>query len=91
MGRETYLRGGVKIDQRVTARALDRVADWLDIADSQTVTTVYPEIPESQDYGEIATGWCWAALLIADMVDAPSEALHRLASAIRGMYVPTDT
>src|SRR5580658_7855852 len=32
MGRETYLRSGKSIDQRVTARALDRVADWLDMS-----------------------------------------------------------
>ena len=90
MGRETYLRGGRSIDQRVTARALDRVADWLDIADSQTVTAVYPEMPETDDVQELVVGWCWAALLIADMTDAPTEALHALASAIRSMYVPTD-
>ncbi len=91
MGREMYLRGGKKIDQQITAKALDRVADWLDIADSQTVTAVYPEIPETDDVQELVVGWCWAALLIADMTDAPSEALHRLAGAIRNLYVPTDT
>lgn len=87
MGRETYLRGDRKIDQRVTARCLDRVADWLDIADSQTVTAVYPDLPETEDPAELATAWSWAAILIADMTDAPSESMHALATAIRGMYV----
>jgi hypothetical protein len=91
MGRETYLRGGQSIDQRITARCLDRVADWLDIADAQTIASVYPELPEAESEKDLAVGWCWAAILIADMTDAPTEALHALAHAIRSMYVPTDT
>lgn len=87
MGRETYLRGHRSIDQRVTARCLDRVADWLDIADAQTVAAVYPELPETEDDKELATAWSWAAILVADMTDAPSDALHALATAIRRMYV----
>lgn len=91
MTRESFLRGERKIDQRVTARCLDRVADWLDIADSQTPTVVYPQLPETEDTVELATAWSWAAILIADMTDAPSEALHALATAIRGMYAEVDT
>jgi hypothetical protein len=91
VGRETYLRSGKSIDQRVTARALDRVADWLDIADSQTVTAIYPEVPECEVASELPDAWMWAAILIADMTDAPSEALHQLATVIRSMYVPSDT
>jgi hypothetical protein len=86
MGRETYLRGALKIDQRVTARCLDRIADWLDIADTQTIAAVYPEVPETEDDKELTVAWCWAAILVADMTDAPSETLHALATAIRHAY-----
>jgi hypothetical protein len=90
MGRETYLRGGRSIDQRITARCIDRVADWLDIADSQTVASVYPDLPETDDMAELSTAWMWAGVLIADMTDAPSEAMHALATAIRRMYAESD-
>jgi poly(3-hydroxybutyrate) depolymerase len=86
MGRDTYLRGSKQIDQRLTATGLDRIADWLDLADSQTVASVYPEIPESQDHETLANAWMWTALLIADAADFPTDVLHKLATAIRGAY-----
>lgn len=86
MGREAFLRGDLKINQQVTARCLDRVADWLDIADSETVTAVYPQLPETSDALELACAWMWAAVLIADMTDPESDILHKLATAIRSSY-----
>jgi len=86
MGRESYLRGELAINHKVTARCLDRVADMLDIADTQTVTAVYAQLPETQDDKELATAWCWTAILLADMVDIPSDVIHQLATGIRSMY-----
>lgn len=86
MSRDTYLRGSRAIDHRSTATVMDRVADWLDLADSGTVTSVYPEIPETQDHEALACAWMWAAVLIADACDFPTELLHKLATAIRGAY-----
>jgi hypothetical protein len=84
--RTMFLRGGKSIDQRLTATALDRVADWLDIADSQTKTAVYPEIPESKDHEELCYAWMWAAITIANLCDLPSDITHQMATSIRLMY-----
>jgi hypothetical protein len=84
--RSSYLRAGTQIDQRVTAACLDRIADWLDLSDSRTPTTVYPELPDTQDKVELAHAWMWAALLIADTTEPVSEVLHMMATGIRQAY-----
>lgn len=86
MARDAYLRGEQSIDHRVTARCLDRIADWLDLADSQTIARVYPELPETTDPKELATAWMWCALLISDMTEPGSDVLHKFADAIRLSY-----
>jgi hypothetical protein len=84
--RDAYLRGGQQFDTRVTGQAIKRVADMLDLADSRTRTAVYPEIHGYDDMHEIAVGWCWAAVLIADICDIDTATLHALANAIIGAY-----
>jgi hypothetical protein len=81
--REQYLRGGEVYNTFLTGIAIERIADWLDIADSKTRTSVYPDLPESESEHELALSWCWAALLIANMVDADSRALRELGTAIK--------
>lgn len=84
--RSNYFRGGEKYDTRVTGEAIKKVADMLDAADNRVPTTVYPEIYGYADMHEIALGWAWASVLIADMVDLDSATLRALANAINGIY-----
>jgi hypothetical protein len=81
--REQYLRGGEIYNTHLTGVAIERIADWLDIADSRTRTSVYPDFTESETDHEEALSWCWAALLIANMVDADSRTLRELGTAIK--------
>ena len=90
VSRSDFLRGGKKIDQRLTATALDRISDWLDIADSRSPAAVYPEIPETQDHEELCYAWMWAAVTIADIAEIPTEMLRMLATAARSMYAERD-
>ena len=83
MSRETYFRGGTPIDQSVTAACLDRIADWLDLADNQVRTAIYPEVPALTLPHELPIAWCWAALLIADSVDYPTELLRQMSNGIK--------
>jgi hypothetical protein len=80
--RDTYLRGGQAFDQRLTAKAIDRVADMLDLADNQVRTAVYPELGIECSDKELALAWCWVAVLIADQQDAPTAMLRQLSNAI---------
>lgn len=84
--RANYLRAEKAIDQRKTATAIVRVADWLDIADSRTRTTVYPQLQNDLDHEETEEAWMWAALLIADVCDFSSSALRMLATSVNNMY-----
>lgn len=84
--RSHYLRAEKAIDQRKTATALVRVADWLDIADSRSRVTVYPQLPNDVDHEETEEAWMWAALLIADACDFHSAALRMLATGVNQMY-----
>lgn len=86
MGRESYLRGGEKYNTQITGDAIRKVADILDAADNHVPSTVYPEMYGHEDMHEIALGWTWAAVLIADMTDADSRTLRSLADAINGIY-----
>jgi hypothetical protein len=81
--REQYLRGGEVYNTYLTGVAVERIADWLDIADSKTRTSVYPNMSESANDHEEAVVWCWAALLIADILDADSRTLRDLGTAIK--------
>ena len=84
--RKNYLRAAKPIDQRHTAYAIERLADWLDLADSASVTSVYPDIWQDTDKEETSYAWMWAALLIADMTEADSHTLRMLATAILLAY-----
>jgi hypothetical protein len=81
--REQYLRGGEVYNTYLTGVAIERIADWLDIADSKTRTSVYPDLPEASNEHELALSWCWAGVLIANMVDADSRTLRELGTAIK--------
>ena len=83
--REHYLRGGEVYNTSLTGDAIARIADWLDIADSKTRTAVYPEMPKAKTEHELCLAWCWAALLVANMVEADSATLRMLAQAIKGI------
>ena len=86
MSRDSYLRGGLAIDQRVTADCMERVVTWLDLADSQVQTAVYPQVPSTVDQLELAHAWMWTAILIADMCEIPTTDVRAMVDAIRGAY-----
>ena len=83
MARETYFRGSEPIDQRITADCLERVATWLDLADNQVQTALYPEVPSAVDDMDLSSAWMWCALLIANTLDAPTDMLRQLSNAIK--------
>lgn len=90
MSRNDYLRGSKGIDQRLTATAFDRVADWLDIADSKTRTAIYPEVNGSKDYEQLAHAWMWACVTLADVLDLETDILHSLATSARQIYTESE-
>ena len=81
-----FLRGGESYDTRLTGAALRRVADWLDIADSETRVSVYPDMSEAEDDHKLALAWSWAAVLLANIADVDSVTIRTLANAINGIY-----
>src|SRR5271154_2200830 len=89
--RQKYIRADVPADQELTARALSRIADWLDLADDQEITTVYPTLPGIYGPVDAPHSWLWAALLIADTCDVPTHALRHIANTIfRGVQGTLD-
>ena len=86
MARDQYLRGGLAIDQRVTADCMERVVTWLDLTDSKVQTAVYPQVPSTTDLTELAHAWMWTAILIADMCELPTADIRAMVDAIRSAY-----
>ena len=80
--RQNYIRADQPANQALTVLMMRRIADWFDIADDETIVTVYPEAFLDEGPMGTARAWMWAALLIADMADIPSAELRKVANSI---------